>query len=80
MEKMMLYDDREMFVKDNCEDCIHVSVHVSERPCNGKIPMRFNQIEWYPDYCPFKIGRPLTVEERKELLKSIEDLFGDGQK
>jgi len=77
MEKMMLYDDREMFVKDNCENCIHFGVPVSERPCNGKIPMRFNQIEWYPDYCPFKIRRPLTDEERKDLQRTIKEVCGE---
>lgn len=77
MEKMMLYDDREMFIKDNCENCIHVSVPVSERPCNGKIPMRFNQIEWYPDYCPFKISRPLTDEEREDLQRMIREVCGE---
>lgn len=74
---MMLYDDREMFVKDNCENCIHVSVPVSERLCNGNIPIRFNQIEWYPDYCPFKISRPLTDKEREDLQRMIRELCGE---
>lgn len=77
MEKMMLYDDREMFVKDNCGNCIHVSVPVSERPCNGNIPIRFNQIEWYPDYCPFKVSRPLTDKEREDLQRMIREVCGE---
>lgn len=74
-EKMLLYDDEEQFKEWNCVYCEHCQLPQERRPCNGQIPLTFNQTQWYPDECPFKVSRPLTDEERRELLKEIEYLF-----
>ena len=73
-EKMMVYTDKEDFVRWNCLRCKFYELPESSRPCNESIPFLFNSRMWYPDYCPYMDSRPLTDKEREELDRMIDSI------